>query len=145
MIDREPVPSPEGPVLLYDGTCGLCTRLVQWVLRTDRRGVLRFAPLKGELAGRARLRHPELDQTDSVVWLERAGSASRVLLRSDAVLHLWTYLGRHWRLFALLGRWVPRPIRNWLYDQVAMRRKQWFGRVDSCEVPKPEQRARMLD
>jgi predicted DCC family thiol-disulfide oxidoreductase YuxK len=145
MIDREPVPNPEGPVLLYDGTCGLCTRLVQWVLRTDRRGVLRFAPLHGELAQRARLRHPELDQTDSVVWLEPAGGSSRALLRSDAVLHLWAYLGRHWRLFALLGRWVPRSIRDWLYDQVAVRRKRWFGSADSCEVPTPEQRGRMLE
>jgi predicted DCC family thiol-disulfide oxidoreductase YuxK len=145
MTDREPVLGPAEPVLLYDGTCGLCTRLVQWVLRTDRRGVLRFAPLNGELARRARIRHPELDRTDTVVWLEQAGGSSRALLRSDAVLHLWTYLGRHWRLFAILGRWVPRSIRDWLYDQVAVRRKRWFGTVDSCEVPTPEQRGRMLE
>jgi predicted DCC family thiol-disulfide oxidoreductase YuxK len=145
MADREPVLGPAGPVLLYDGTCGLCTRLVQWVLRTDRQGVLRFAPLNGDLARRARVRHPELDQTDSVVWLEPAGAASRVLLRSDAVLHLWTYLGRQWRLFAVLAGWAPRSIRDWLYDQVAVRRKQWFGTVDSCEVPTPEQRGRMLE
>ena len=145
MTDREPLLESAGPVLLYDGTCGFCSRLVQWVLRTDRRDVLRFAPLSGELARRARLRHPELDQNDSIVWLEPAGASSQVLLRSDAVLHLWTYLGRHWHLLAMVGRWVPRSIRDWLYDQLAVRRKQWFGTVNSCEVPKPEQRGRMLE
>lgn len=32
--------------LLYDGTCGLCDRSVQWLLRRDRRGALRFARLE---------------------------------------------------------------------------------------------------
>ena len=42
--------SGSGPVLLYDGLCGLCVRTVQIVLRGDRRGVLRFAPLQGDFA-----------------------------------------------------------------------------------------------
>jgi predicted DCC family thiol-disulfide oxidoreductase YuxK len=145
MMDREPLLDPAGPVLLYDGTCGLCTRLVQWVLRTDRHGVVRFASLQGELARRARLRHPELEQADSIVWLEPADGSTRALLRSDAVLQVWTYLGGRWRLLARVARWLPRSLRDWLYDRVAIRRKKWFGAADACELPTPAQRGRMLE
>src|SRR5688500_7691993 len=54
-------------VLLYDGTCGLCNGAVQLVLRHDRRGTLRFAPLQGEFGRAAFARHPEIQGVDSVV------------------------------------------------------------------------------
>jgi hypothetical protein len=38
------------PVLLFDGECGLCQRLVRVLLGLDRRGRLRFAPLQGPAA-----------------------------------------------------------------------------------------------
>jgi predicted DCC family thiol-disulfide oxidoreductase YuxK len=136
-----------GPVLLYDGVCGLCTRLVQWVLRVDRRGGLRFAPLQGELAQAVRLRHPEMDGADTMVWLEPPDDRGpeRLLLRSDAVLRLWTYLRGPWGMLAALSSRVPRRLRDRLYDQVARRRMRWFGTAESCELPSPEQRARMLE
>src|SRR5512140_2976539 len=44
--------SPEhaGPVLLFDGECGLCHRVVRLLLRLDREARLRFAPLQGPSA-----------------------------------------------------------------------------------------------
>ncbi|MCC6889643.1 MAG: DUF393 domain-containing protein, partial [Hyphomicrobiales bacterium] len=36
-----------GPILFFDGECGLCARSVAWCLRQDRRRVLRFAPIQG--------------------------------------------------------------------------------------------------
>ena len=48
-------------LLLYDGVCGLCDHLVQFVLAHDRRGVFDFAPLQsatGRAIGGARGRRP---------------------------------------------------------------------------------------
>ena len=39
-------PAEIGPVLLFDGTCGLCNRCVRLLLRLDRRARLHFAPLQ---------------------------------------------------------------------------------------------------
>ena len=33
--------------MLYDGVCGLCSRLVRFLLEHDRRAVFTFAPLQG--------------------------------------------------------------------------------------------------
>jgi len=45
------------PILLYDGVCGFCNRLVQFTLRRDRHAIFRFAALQNALAARILARH----------------------------------------------------------------------------------------
>ena len=45
------------PIILYDGVCGLCNRLNQFVLKRDRDDRFRFAALQSEFAGRVLQRH----------------------------------------------------------------------------------------
>ena len=52
------------PILLYDGDCGMCAEGVQRVLRYDRNGPLRFAPLQGAFGTAVKARHPELNGVD---------------------------------------------------------------------------------
>ena len=134
-----------GPVLLYDGSCGFCAESVQLVLRYDRRGTLRFAPLQGELGEAVRAAHPELAGADSMVWVEPAGEdgAGPVLVRSDAGLRIARYLGGWWRLL-LPGRLVPRAWRDALYDLVARHRHRLLASGPACLVPGPEVRDRFI-
>ena len=139
------------PVILYDGVCGLCNRLVQFVLQRDRRGLFRFAPLQGEFAAGVRARHGEnpadLDTVYVVLPAEgRTAAAPETLLRrSQAVLYILRQLGAGWRALALVGRLLPHSLADWLYGQVARRRYRIFGRYDACLLPAPEVRARFLD
>lgn len=141
-----PPPVPTGPILLYDGTCGFCAESVQLVLRHDRAGSLRFAPLQGELGRAIRAAHPELDEVDSMVWVEPGpgGAAGRVLTRSDAALRIARYLGGWWHLLRA-GRVVPRPLRDRLYALVARHRHRLLAGGPACLVPAPEVRSRFLD
>jgi predicted DCC family thiol-disulfide oxidoreductase YuxK len=137
--------SPQGPVLLYDGLCGLCDGTVQAVLRADRHGTVRFAPLQGDFAARVLDRHPELQAVDSLVLVEPDGSGGeRVRVRSDAALALARHVGGAWRLAGVL-RVVPAPLRDAAYDLVARSRYRVFGRRDACRVPEPHERARFID
>jgi predicted DCC family thiol-disulfide oxidoreductase YuxK len=137
----------DAPVLLYDGWCGFCAGVVQFILRhegANRR--LHFAPLDGALAARLRNRVPGLATVDSMI-LVLPGSHSevpRVLLRSAAAIALGKYLGGPWRLAAGLASAVPRPISDRVYDLVARHRHRLRGDV-ACLVPQAEQRARFLD
>lgn len=83
------------PILLYDGVCGLCNRLVQFILRRDAEGVFRFASLQSALAGRILARHGadarDLDTVYVVVDYEL--QEERVLPRSDAVVFILRQLG----------------------------------------------------
>ena len=135
------------PIVLYDGVCGLCNRLVQFLLKHDRDGNLRFASLQSDFAAKVLQRHDidptDLDTLHLVVNYEQADE--RVLQRSDAVLHAGRQLGGVWSSLSTLGKVVPRPVRNLVYRFVAQNRYRVFGKYDTCMLPDPKQRSRFLD
>jgi predicted DCC family thiol-disulfide oxidoreductase YuxK len=135
------------PILLYDGVCGLCNRLVQFILRRDREGMFRFAWLQGATAGRILERHGissgELDTVYLVVNYELP--EERLLARSDAVMFVLKELGGRWRVAELFLRLVPEFLRNAGYNFVARRRYRIFGRSERCRVPRDQDRSRFLD
>lgn len=133
-------------LLLFDGVCGLCDRLVQFVLRHDRVDRFRFAALQSPLAGNL-LRGYDRDATDLdtvYVIADYGEPAAKLLSKGRAVLFVLAQLGGLWRLASVL-RVLPRPLLDFGYDQIARRRYRWFGRYDACPVPTPATRAKFLD
>lgn len=141
------LPAGGAPVLLFDGTCGLCHGFVRFLLKRDGKRTMRLTTLEGPIGLAILSRHPEARGVDSVVWVDGegggAGGQENVLVRSDAALAAFQYLGLPWSLLAL-SRIVPRFIRDRVYDWVARNRYQWFGKYDSCPLPSPEDRGRFL-
>ena len=134
------------PIVLYDGVCGLCNRLVQFLLRRDRDDRLRFASLQSEFAAPVLRRHdanPE-DLDTVYVVIDYGRDSERLLARSEAVLELYRELGGVWRVIAA-ARIIPRPLRDVIYNLVARNRYRVFGKSDSCMIPQPEHRAKFLD
>lgn len=131
---------PEGPIVFFDGECSMCDACVDFVLRRDRAGVFRFAPLQGNTA-RATLPAPAPDPSGwSVILRDEAG----VHERSDAVLRILARLGGVWTI-ASWARVVPRFARDAVYRFVARNRYRWFGKKETCRMPTPEERGRILD
>jgi predicted DCC family thiol-disulfide oxidoreductase YuxK len=134
-------------LLLYDGVCGLCDRLVQFVLRhDDRTDRFRFAALQSQLAGDL-LRGYGRDAADldTVYVVAHYGEPSATLLsKGRAVLFALAQLGGIWRLASIL-RILPTSLLDFGYDQIARRRYRWFGRYDTCPVPAPATRRKFLD
>ena len=118
-----------GPVLLYDGECGLCRALVRRLARADRRRVLRFAPLQGAFAQSA-LRRCGLPTTDfdSLVFLPAADGAEHHL-RTAGVIAALTCLGGVWRAAGRALAMVPGRWRDAAYKCVARVRYRIFGQV----------------
>lgn len=144
--DTEPPASPDssGPILLFDGVCSFCNGTVQFILRRDRNGTMRFAPIGGSTWDRIAERHPEVRGVDSLILVRSPGTEQEsVAIRSDAVLGIAAYLGGLWRAW-LLGRFVPRPLRDLAYAAFARVRYRLFGRYDTCPLPSPDVRARFL-
>ncbi|MBX7223433.1 MAG: DCC1-like thiol-disulfide oxidoreductase family protein [Blastocatellia bacterium] len=135
-----------GPILLFDGVCGFCNHVVQFIVRHDRKKTLRFAALQSRLGQAVCNRHPVLAHVDSVVMFHPATAKTpeRIAFRSDATLEIAAYLGGVWQVL-VIGRWVPRFIRDRLYDLVARFRYRFFGKLDACLLPAPEMRARFIE
>lgn len=137
----------DNPIILYDGVCGLCNRLNQFVLARDRRNQFRFAALQSEFAKRVMIRHqinPEsLDTVYLVLDYEQPGE--RLLPRSDAVVHVLRELGGGWGVVGTCFRVLPLSVRNLLYNLVARHRYRWFGKYDTCRIPDASTREKFLD
>lgn len=138
-VCTEPAVETNAPIVFYDGECGLCNRFVQFVLDHDTKGRVWLAPLQGETF---RQRCPDFGPPDLQTVLLLDGG--RLYQRSSAVLRVMRQLRRPWPLLGRLGAVIPRPIRDWSYDLIAVRRYRWFGPADSCRLPSPQERARLL-
>ena len=139
--------STVNPIILYDGVCGLCNRLVQFLLKHDREGRLRFASLQSDFAAKVLGRHgfdpKDLDTVHVVENYDRPDE--RVLQRSDAILRAGRELGGFWSASSSIAKVVPRPLRDVVYKLVATNRYRMFGKFDTCMLPDPSQRSRFLD
>lgn len=137
--------SPSHTLVLYDGVCGLCNRLVAFLLRHDRKDQFRFAPLQSPMAQTLLGRHGLNPRDfDSVVVIADFGQpGERALTRSSAALLSLDRVGGIWRL-AGIGKLVPLSIREALYDFIARHRYQVFGKHETCPLPSPEDRNKFL-
>ena len=134
-----------GPVLVYDGECGFCERSVRRVLARDPHGALRFAARDSAYGQALLMRHPQLVDVDSLLWVEPAfGGREEIFTRFDAVLRTARYIGGASRMLELT-RIVPTPIRDAAYRLVARHRHRLGHHHPQCLVPTATERARFLD
>lgn len=140
MIQEPKSDTTEQPILLFDGVCNLCNASVQWVLLRDRKARFRFAALQSDLGQKLLLQHGlSAENLDTVVLV----IGEQIFLRSDAPLEIVRRLGGLWPL--LYGfKILPKALRDAMYNFVAKNRYRWFGRQESCMLPRPEWKGRFL-
>jgi predicted DCC family thiol-disulfide oxidoreductase YuxK len=128
------------PIVLYDGTCGLCHKSVKWILKHERDHEIQFAPLQGTTAAELRTKHPEIpENVDTVVLVEN----NRARLRSKAFMYISHHLRAPWR-WGYAFRWMPAFLVDLGYRFIAAIRYRIWGRADMCDLPSPEHRVRFL-
>jgi len=138
---------PANPILLYDGVCGLCNRLVQFSLKRDSGGRLRFASLQSDFAAPVLQRHGfSSHDLDTVCLVSGYGrTEERLSTRSAAIILVLQHIGGLWGVVAALLRMLPRWLRDSGYTIVARNRYRVFGRSENCILPEEKYRARFLD
>jgi predicted DCC family thiol-disulfide oxidoreductase YuxK len=134
------------PIVLYDGVCGLCDHLVQFLLKRDHGDRIRFASLQSEFTSQLLTRHGvDPKDLDTVYVVKNHGQTNEELLaRSDAILYMVSQLEGIWSLSGI-ARVLPRGFRDAVYKIVARNRYRIFGKHESCMLPEPQHRAKFLD
>jgi len=128
------------PIILFDGVCNFCNAAVNFVIKRDKQGVLKFAALQSN-AGVQLLQQYNLPTTDmkSFVFIENGIAHTQ----STAVLKVCKYLGWAWPLCYVFIL-VPKFVRDGLYSWIAKNRYKWFGQKNACMIPTPEVKSRFL-
>lgn len=130
----------DGPIILFDAACVLCSANARFVLANDKDAVFRLASMQGEV-GRALFRRHGMDPDDPVSMLVVEGD--RMRRDSDAVLSIYEKLGFPWRLAALF-RVAPAVLRDPVYRWIARNRHRLFGKRETCWMAPPQYKDRIL-
>ncbi|WRX14792.1 DCC1-like thiol-disulfide oxidoreductase family - like 1 [Theobroma cacao] len=119
-------------VVIYDGVCHLCHQGVKWVIKADKYRKIKFCCVQSK-AAEPYLRVCGVDREDVLrrfVFIEGLGVYHQA---STAALRVLSYLPLPYSaLSAFLI--IPTPLRDAVYDHVAKRRYDWFGKSEDCLV-----------
>ena len=126
-------------VVFFDGVCNLCQHSVRYLLKHDKKKVLKFASLQGQYAKKT-LNAEHLKNLESLLFYNK----KTIYKKSDAVLELCKVLGG-WHKIFLVGYSLPPFLRNGLYSFIAQNRYRWFGKQDYCMMPTKDIQDRFLE
>ncbi|OCS88453.1 hypothetical protein A6M13_00995 [Caryophanon tenue] len=126
-------------LVLYDGSCGLCDGIVQFLLAHDVKNRFYFAALDSETGVIYRKRYGISADVDSVVVIYK----ERAMIYDDAAIALVPHLPLPYRL-GQVAKIVPKPIRYAAYKLIAKNRYRFFGEVTACKLPTAAERVKFL-
>jgi predicted DCC family thiol-disulfide oxidoreductase YuxK len=128
-------------IVFFDGVCNLCNRSVNFLIKNDKKGVLKFASLQSEFAKKTLpktlLNNKDLD---SILFY----TEGKYYEKSNAILKLCKILGGFFYVFQF-GYLLPPFLRNGLYMLIANNRYRWFGTTAQCRVPTTDLKERFLE
>ena len=130
----------DGPIILFDAECVLCSANARFVLRHDRAAQFRLASIQS-VAGDAICRRHGVDPEDPTTLLLVEGA--RVRRDSDAILAIYQGLGFPWAVAGVF-RLIPAALRDPVYRWIARNRYRFFGKRVNCWIAPPEYRDRIL-
>ena len=128
-------------IVFFDGVCNLCNRSVDFLIKQDKKGVLKFASLQSDFA-KSFLPEDLVNSADldSIVFSD----GKKFFTKSSAVLEICKSLGGGFHFFRI-GYLLPPFLRNALYTLIANNRYKWFGKKNQCMIPTADLKERFLD
>jgi len=151
-------------LVLYDGECVLCNFWIYLIKRNQQSNIIKCQSLQAWMKNKSQesLTEPQTPIThNSEIPLEQLSSTEKcrepldlptrflaisnlpdsvivihnnqILIESDAVLAIVKQLHGPIRLL-LIGRALPKGLRNLIYRWVAKNRYRWFGKTDYCSL-----------
>ena len=131
---------PSDRVVLFDGVCRLCGAWARFLIRFDRRHVFKLAAMQADEGKRILEWHGlPVDGGESMILVE----GGRIYTKSSAFVRVMARLRFPWKAATVVWL-IPRVIRDWIYDRVALNRYAIFGKHQSCVLPAPDHERRFL-
>lgn len=128
-------------MVLFDGVCKLCNGWAKFLIRHDRQHRVRLATVQSP-QGQALLAWAALPMNtfDTMAVIRDR----HYWVRSEAFFEVVAQLPGPWPLLRLL-RVVPRWLRDWIYNRIALNRYRLFGRHEVCLLPTADHKRRFLE
>ena len=128
------------PIILFDGVCNFCNRMVNFAIRNDKKGKLKFAPLQSEIGVNLKKQFQISPTADTVIFIENGKSYTY----AKAAIRISKYLdwpAKAFNVFRIIPSFISQPLYKWF----AKRRYKWFGKKETCMIPTADIKARFLE
>ena len=130
-------------IILFDGVCNLCNRMVNYVIERDKKDDFRFVALQSETGISILKKIGLYDKNIDSIVLYEPGVA--YFYKANAALEIAKSLGGIYSILGYVLNILPDSILNFGYDFVASNRYKWFGKEDACMIPTAELQSKFLD
>lgn len=127
-------------VILFDGVCKLCSAWARFLIKYDKKKVFKLATVQSP-EGQAILEFYGLprDTFQTMAFID----GETLYTQSSAFLKVMRLLPFPWPMFSVFTL-LPKKVRDWLYDRIALNRYALFGKYDTCLIPAADHEARFL-
>ncbi len=127
-------------IVLFDGYCNLCNASVRFIIKRDKKQQYVFSSLQSDAAQKVLLQYEyNIFNTDSIILIEN----EKVYDKSTAALRIAKNLKPFWN-YAYYLIYIPKYMRDWVYDLIAKNRYQWFGKKEDCTINSSSNKNRFL-
>jgi predicted DCC family thiol-disulfide oxidoreductase YuxK len=118
------------PVIIFDGVCVLCSRLLNFILWLDQRKQrFSFATAQSNFGQKIfQENNLNTERLETVLLVLPNG---KIYQKSDVIFEAIKILGSIW-IALMIFKIIPKLWRDKFYDFVARSRYQWFGKSEYC-------------
>lgn len=114
------------PVVFFDGDCGLCSRVVRFIYRHEKKAKISFSPLQSDFAIKILAKNNIKPDLNTFYFYYN----DTLTDRSSGVLKIIPFL--KWYFSFLLIFWIfPKFIRDYFYNLIAKNRLKIYKDVCS--------------
>lgn len=131
----------QSQIIIFDGICNLCHGAVNFVINHDSGEGFMFASLQSNAGKRYLSKYGVTEVALNSVILIKDDSC---YLRSDAAIEIAKSLDAPWPLLRF-SRFLPKIVRDGLYNAVAKQRYRLFGTRAICLLPTAAIKSRFIE
>jgi predicted DCC family thiol-disulfide oxidoreductase YuxK len=116
-------------IVLFDGICNLCNASVRFISKHEKNRKIQFASLQSEMAKQLLSKLAiDTNTIDSIIFI----SNEKIFIKSDAAIEIAKQLNG-FPHYLKYFHFIPRPIRDFVYDLIAKNRYRFFGKTCSIQ------------
>ncbi|UII78431.1 thiol-disulfide oxidoreductase DCC family protein [Flagellimonas sp. CMM7] len=120
----------EKSVIVFDGECNLCNGVVGWLLKFAPEDIFQFVPFQSPQGQNLLQQYGfSINQLETVILFDEHGKHTH----SDGFLKIISKIPK-WRLVSALLAFIPRIIRDTIYNLASKNRVKWFGKSQACTI-----------
>ncbi|MBN2174776.1 MAG: DUF393 domain-containing protein [Bacteroidales bacterium] len=127
-------------LILFDDRCNLCSWLVRYILKRDKKDIFRFGSLFSAKGKQIKKPLPWEQQKNTIIYFEN----NEVFTQSDAAIRILVRLGGIYSLFKAFVL-IPKPVRDSIYKIIAKYRYRIFGRREKPMEPPLHHKWKFID